>query len=1203
MTNEPEHSADTPEDELFAAALEEYYRRLAKGPVDWRTFAVEFPEVQTQLVSFFQEVAVVEGLAKTLPAQTAQPVALGTIRYFGDYELIEEIARGGMGIVFKARQVSLNRIVAVKMILAGRLASDEDVARFRQEAAGAAQLRHPNIVSIYEVGECEGQHFFSMEYVEGNDLAQLVREKLFSSAQSAEIVRTIALAMNVVHRQGLLHRDLKPSNVLIETHSGTVRITDFGLAKNLDVETVYTSTGQILGTPSYMAPEQAAGQHELIGPGSDIYAIGAILYELATGRPPFRGETPWDTAWQVRNTEVVAPSTLNPKMPRDLETICLKCLHKEISRRYLNAQELADDLERFQRGEPVHARPVSRAERVWRWCRRNPALATASGAAIVGFVALLTSLAVFGSVQRKNAETLSSALDLSEIRRREGNMRLAETERDKGLRLCQQGDIDQGCLWLARSLATAPPDATDLRWSIRINLGAWQRELCTLQALFPEEEQGLAFSRDGQRFATESKDTVKVRETATGAVVGPPLQHEQHIRVLMFGPDHDTLLLQSTKGFRLCQKTNDGWSEKEFTAPIGGFIGYHLTPENHVLTAHSTSQGIRITDQNNGNELGKPLPSDKYEPGKVVFSPDGKFALTQPKRDRLVLSDLQTGTPVGRPMMHPDHIWVAAFSPDGQRIVTGTNHEKGEGRPVDAQEWDATTATSIGAPLAHPDAKRDLSEIQFSADGERLLTSTQYETFRVFDRKRNLLAGPIRHSGSVILAGNGRLISYVSRANESRLFDVDTHQVVGQPLGLFDNLSHVSLSPDGRYLLTGTPLGTKLWSVPDRGMIAPPLIHAPETFEGIRLAFSHDSQHLLSTGNGGQTVHVWDTRTGKSESGPMSSQIGIGCCALSPDGRYAITGSMHNFPFGQASRGLFFWDTVKGKAIPRKLPKDNDLTHAVAFTTDGKLIITLGGQGKIHLYDVDRDEIKSGEMQHPMPDIDGQRLFMAVSPDDQVLAVCSEYESDVSLWDLATGKMLNEPSPSTHGIVEVAFSPDSKTLATIGDELSLRDVASGKPLSVKILCPAKALSVVFSPNGHFLATAHVDRVVRLWNVATGKPAGRAMEHSESPTRVAFALDGKLLLVSTSSGSHLWEPFSGTQVGPKLHSSTISCVSPDGRTIAGATGREIRLWKVPEPSADEGAEALRKVEAATTLSLDADGQIRQLGREEWEKRRK
>lgn len=351
---------------------------------------------------------------------------------FGEYELLGEIARGGMGVVFKARQRKLKRIVALKMILAGNLADAEDIRRFYAEAEAAAALDHPNIVPVYEVGEYRGQHYFSMGYVEGQSLADKIADHPLSARDAAQMMKQVAESVEYAHQHGVIHRDLKPANVLLDGQ-GQPKITDFGLAKRTEAEAELTHTGQIMGTPSYMSPEQVSGDSRQVGPRSDVFAMGGMLYCLLTGRPPFQAPTLLDLLKQVKHQEPVSPRRLTSNLPVDLETICLKCLAKEPGRRYQSAKEFAEDLDRFLKGMPVVARPVSQAERVWRWCKRYPAVAGLIAAVILSLMAGATVSTYYAIAANRRAQEA-----LQQSARAERNFERAEQNFQKA-----QAAVDQ----------------------------------------------------------------------------------------------------------------------------------------------------------------------------------------------------------------------------------------------------------------------------------------------------------------------------------------------------------------------------------------------------------------------------------------------------------------------------------------------------------------------------------------------------------------------------------------------------------------------------------------------------------------------------------------------------------------------------------------------------------------------------------------
>ncbi len=406
--------------------LADYLHAVEAGTApDRAELLAQHPDLAADLGSFFRNRDAMERIAEPIKQQmpeaetigaTAMPGAGATIRYFGDYELLEEIARGGMGVVYKARQVSLDRLVALKMILAGQLASEANVKRFRAEAEAAAHLDHPHIVPIHEIGEHESNHYYAMQLVDGPSLAKHLGTTTWSNRDAAELVRTCAEAVQYAHERGVIHRDLKPANILLARNPQSDRvpkITDFGLAKRVGHGASLTASGQIVGTPSYMAPEQAGGKKD-IGPAVDVYALGAILYELLTGRPPFRAATPLDTVLQVVSEEPVPPSHVQPKVPGDLETICLKCLEKRPERRYGSARELADDLGRFLNYEPIHARPVSRTRRVGVWVRKRPWVVVALALVAILGVALLAQ-SFYLENQRQHLENLYRDAKISRL--------------------------------------------------------------------------------------------------------------------------------------------------------------------------------------------------------------------------------------------------------------------------------------------------------------------------------------------------------------------------------------------------------------------------------------------------------------------------------------------------------------------------------------------------------------------------------------------------------------------------------------------------------------------------------------------------------------------------------------------------------------------------------------------------------------------
>jgi tetratricopeptide (TPR) repeat protein len=450
------------------------------------------------------------------------------------YELLGELGKGAMGVVYKARHLELDRVVALKMILAGPHASAGELARFRTEAEAVARLQHPNIVQIYEVGEHAERPYFSLEFVDGGTLAAKLHGTPQPAAEAAQLTETLARAMHFAHQRGIVHRDLKPANVLL-TADATPKISDFGLAKKLDDASGQTHTGQVMGTPRYMAPEQAAGHVRDIGPLSDVYALGVIFYEMLTGRAPFQGTSVLETLEQVRTQEPLPPSRLLPKVPRDLETICLKCLQKEPRKRYASAAELADDLHRYLHHEPILARPVGRLERSIKWMRRHPVRTLVATIVVVGTVSVVAGTLIY---QQQRFRIVQNQLETAQ---RLASVRAAIDGPDRAAQAAVQGEDFAGAkLQLARALAAAAAEPA-LPDDLRQRTNGIRAELAELDAirqkydefsrhrgdvLFHETQlTGLSVTADQRKMRQAAEEALKLfdprrGQTATSRFLG-----------------------------------------------------------------------------------------------------------------------------------------------------------------------------------------------------------------------------------------------------------------------------------------------------------------------------------------------------------------------------------------------------------------------------------------------------------------------------------------------------------------------------------------------------------------------------------------------------------------------------------------------------------------------------------------------------------
>jgi WD40 repeat protein len=889
--------------------------------------------------------------------------------------------------------------------LPGRLTDAEGRVRFLVEAEMVARLRHPNLVQIYSLGENDGRPYFEMEYIEGGSLLRRLDGTPWLPVSAAQMVAVLARAIGQAHRLGIIHRDLKPANVLL-TNDDSPKVVDFGLAKSLDADPNLTQSGVFVGTPSYAAPEQVAGSPHAVGPGADIYALGAILYHMLTGRPPFHAPTVLQTLEHVKSAEPVPPSRLQPGLPRDVETIALKCLEKDPRRRYADAAALAEDLDRFLGGRPILARPIRPAERAQRWIRRRPAVALLSTAVVA--LTILGFILVGWQWRRAEAKAVKEAAanEVAQRARLDAYQDQAELTFHQALALCDQGEVGRGLAWIARSLELATSARSDcLDRPIRINLADWTSQLihrCRVPSMKHRAPVlALAFGHDGKALVSVGSDgVVRFWNTATGRESGLPLDFKRPPAFARFeraraGPEAErqrgSTPIALSSGDNMLARVAPDRQSTTWVAPTGNPLDAErldgssvevsaLTPDGRTVITGTRGGRLHVWD--NVSQRGFDLPPQGTDVTTLAVSPDSRVFASGTQGGVVRLWDSSLLGPIGQTCKFASGVTAIAFDTHGRVLAIGD--EDGTIRL-----WNLPRPKSLGPPLR---VDGPVQTVSYSRGGARLLIGTP-EGVQWWD-----LTGGI--SGKSCQKRDGRRddsqssrVAAVTVSLDGRLMARAMRLPAGGPCR-------------GRIELRDVIAGTSLRQTPDQ----------PHRITG--LAFSPDARSLLTWGPDCDSASLWDVANLR-DSRPLFRCLNspILQAEFSRDGRSVILGCRD----GKAR----LWDLHADVEINSdRRPRHAYPITAVAFDNDRSRLVTGCHAGTVRFWDLTR-----GTMLNELRANAGEIVVLALSPDRTMIATASR-DGTARFLDAESGRQLGPALHHTDAVLCIAFHPDGRSIVT-----------------------------------------------------------------------------------------------------------------------------------------------------------------------------